>query len=168
MDFLTSAVILAWIAITVMALAMAGLLRQVLALTSGRQFQQQIGPVVGSIAPLVPDLERVVKRGSVTLMLFLDTACDVCLETLRVAEERAHNSPDWIRFVGIFPTDVSDVAQNQVEIITGATDIFASYNIPVTPFGVTIGVDGRISRAGALGSPELLDAFVDDTTEDGG
>jgi hypothetical protein len=161
MDFQTSALILAWAAILLLALAMSGLLRQVHALSTGRGPRQAAGPPVGSPAPpLGPgDQER---PDLATVALFVDTSCDVCTQSLRVAEELAATGAGQVRFLAVFPADADGFRQQRVEVIEHAQEAFEQYRIPLTPFGVVIGGDGRVERTSALGSEALVRQLVDD------
>lgn len=168
-DFLTSAMILAWLAILVLALAMAGLLRQVRTLSSGRPVRRQVGPPAGSLAPEVPGLEQLAQEGYITVLLFLDTNCDVCVETLRIAEELAGDrNGHSVRFVAIFSANADGATSDRIRRVENGNDIFARYSVPVAPFGVAINDRGRVTHAGGIGSPVLFRDFVNGTARERG
>jgi hypothetical protein len=161
-DFQTSALILAWVAILVLALAMSGLLRQVHALSPGHTPQQQLGPPLGSAAPPLHPSDRT-EWDAVTIALFLDRSCEVCERNLRLAEELALANAGRLRFLAIFPADADGLQQRQVEVIENAHETFTRYRVPLTPYGVVIGSDGRVVQAAPLGSDALLKQLVDNT-----
>jgi hypothetical protein len=166
MDFQTSALILAWMAILVLALAMSGLLRQVQALSRSRAPQWQIGPPVGSVAPpLRPDDQW--GSDTVTVALFLDRACEACRQSLQLAEQFAVSNAGRLRFLAVFPEGANGHQQRQVEVIENADEAFTKYQIPVTPFGVVIGPDGRIVQTSPLGSESLFNQLVERTLQRG-
>jgi hypothetical protein len=94
--------------------------------------------------------------------LFVDTSCDVCAQSLRVAEELAAAGAGQVRFLAVFPADADGFRQQRVEVIEHAQEAFEQYRIPLTPFGVVIGGDGRVERTSALGSEALVRQLVDD------
>lgn len=167
MDFQTSALILAWVAILVLALAMSGLMRHVQALSTGRVVQEQIGPPIGSKAPPLPlgDEGERSATTTTTVALFLDRSCEVCERSLRLASELAVVTKDRLHFLALFPTDGNGLGQGGIEVVENAQDAFVRYAIPVTPFGVVIGVDGRVTQASPLGSEPLLRQLVEDALQ---
>jgi hypothetical protein len=160
-DIVSSAVILAWVAILILALAMAGVLRQVRALASGRPVgQQQLGPANGSVAPSIPGLAQLVHPGRITVLLFLDGTCEVCGETLRAADEMAEPRADLVRFVALFAGDAGGASLRHAELLEHSNQVFARYGVPLVPFAVAVAADGRVVDSGAVGSPTLLREFV--------
>jgi hypothetical protein len=158
MDFRTSALILAWLAILILALGMSGLLRQVRALSTGRTSQPQAGPVIGGPAPpLIGD--DGVEPGATTVALFVDASCGSCAGVLRLGEELAAAHDDRLRFVAVYPTNPDGVEHRRVRVVENRS-AFLSYRVPVTPYGVVVDHDGRIAHAGPLGSDELLRDLV--------
>jgi hypothetical protein len=166
MDFVTSALILAWLAILVLALAMAGLLNQVRSLSSGRAGRAAVGPPVGAEAPpLWPDGRSFEEAH--TIALFLDPECESCVRSLRLADELAAVNNRNMRFVAVYRAGVGGHGASHVELLDHAGEAFARYGVPLTPFGVVIGKDRRIVGAAPLGSETSLRDLVEVTLTKG-
>ncbi|HEU5108441.1 MAG TPA: hypothetical protein VFT95_07770 [Micromonosporaceae bacterium] len=160
MDFVTSALILAWLAILVLALAMAGLLHQVRALSSGRTVRATVGPPVGAEAPpLWPDGRSFAEVH--TIALFLDPECESCVRSLRMADELAAVNNRDTRFVAVYRDGVGGHGASHVELLDHASEAFSRYRVPLTPFGVVIGKNRRIVGAAPLGSETSLRELVE-------
>lgn len=78
MTFQTSALLLSWVAILLLALVVAGLVRQVHALGQGASPRPGPGPAPGTRAPAF-------ERLGPGLLLFLDRDCGVCTDVLAAA-----------------------------------------------------------------------------------
>ena len=86
MSFQTSALILSWIAILLLALVVSGLVRQVHAMSSGlvQRRPESVGLRPGSPAPGFARLAPVPPAAPLVL-LFLDPDCGTCAEVLAEA-----------------------------------------------------------------------------------
>jgi hypothetical protein len=162
MDFHTSALILAWAAILVLAFAMAGLLRQVRALSAGSATPLPLGPPIGSVAPSLHSSGQTDWQGT-TVALFLDESCQSCDRALRLAEDLAATNGERIRLVAVFPTGMNGHRPRRVEVVEDAGEAFARFRVPMTPYGVVIGGDGRIEHAAPLGAEQGLAELVERT-----
>ncbi|NVI89813.1 hypothetical protein [Actinomadura sp. BRA 177] len=142
MSFQNSALLLSWVAILLLALVVAGLVRQVHALGQGAPRTAGLGPAPGTPAPAFDRLGP-------GLLLFLDRDCGVCTDVLAAAEGPLH---------AIFAGPPPDGASRPgVTVLTGEQDgLFADYRVPATPFAVLVGADGRVRAAQPVGSPEAL------------
>ncbi|MEV5572773.1 hypothetical protein AB0L06_22230 [Spirillospora sp. NPDC052269] len=144
MSFQTSALLLSWVAILLLALVVAGLIRQVHALAgTGRTAPARpaTGPETGAAAP---GFERL----GPGLVLFLDRDCGVCDEVLSLAEPP-------LRAVFAGPAPVA--AAPGVTVLANEVDgLFDDYRVPATPFAVVLTEDGRVGRAAPVGSPDSL------------
>ncbi|MCP9978484.1 MauE/DoxX family redox-associated membrane protein [Actinomadura madurae] len=83
MTFQTSALLLSWVAILLLALVVAGLVRQVHALGQGASPRPGPGPAPGTRAPAF-------ERLGPGLLLFLDRDCGVCTDVLAAAGALDH------------------------------------------------------------------------------
>ncbi|QXJ20681.1 hypothetical protein AGRA3207_001436 [Actinomadura graeca] len=151
MSFQSSALLLSWAAILLLALVVAGLVRQVHALSEaargrvprGRGGGAALGPPPGSRAPAFD-------RIGPGLLLFVDRDCGACGDVLAAAGEVG--GPLHAIFSGPaagapFPGTVLD----------GEGDgLFADYRVPATPFAVLVGEDGRVRASEPVGSAEAL------------
>lgn len=144
MSFQNSALLLSWVAILLLALVVAGLVRQVHALGQGAP-SAGLGPAPGTAAPAFDRLGP-------GLLLFLDRDCGVCTDVLAAAG--ALDRPLHAIFAGP-PPDPGPPPGTTV--LTGEQDgLFADYRVPATPFAVLVGADGRVRAAEPVGSPEAL------------
>jgi len=163
MSFETSALILTWVALLTLAFGMAGLLRQIRAITAVLQPNPvNIGPAVGSLAPDLDVLPVAYNRRAPHVLIFVDTdcgSCDVVLEHLALARK---NTP-LPNCVALFrgQTTHVDGTRNGLHILAEQAHMFAALQVPVTPFAVAVGGDGRVRAADAVGSPDALDRFLD-------
>lgn len=153
-----TALVLAWVAITLLALAMAGILRQVHALALGSVGSASvIGLVPGSQAPL---LEGEPWRQA-TAIFFADADCEACGKLLPVYSEYASQSHSKTEWVTVFSGAAKkDVASHAVRTVVHSPASFAAYKIPVTPFGVAVDERGIVLDARPLGNEEALHRFA--------
>ncbi|MBO2453945.1 hypothetical protein J4573_43130 [Actinomadura barringtoniae] len=144
MSFQTSALLLSWVAILLLALVVAGLVRQVHALSRGVPQRTTLGPAPGTPAPAFDRL-------GAGLLLFLDLDCGVCTEVLGSAGELGRP------FKAIFAEDGPTAVPPGVSVLTGERHgLFEAYGVPATPFAVIVDGDGRVRTAEPVGSPEAL------------
>lgn len=144
MSFQNSALLLSWVAIALLALVVAGLVRQVHALGRGAPGPAHaLGPAAGTPAPAFDRLGP-------GLLLFLDRDCGVCAAVLDAAGDLG--GPLHAIFSGPAPD-----SPPPGPVLTGERDgLFAEYRVPATPFAVVVGADGRVRAAEPVGSPEAL------------
>ncbi|WP_067458309.1 hypothetical protein [Actinomadura macra] len=148
MSFQTSALLLSWAAILLLALVVAGLVRQVHALSQaaparGAHGTTALGPAAGTRAPAFDRLGP-------GLLLFVDSECGVCTDVLATAGELG--GPLHAIFSGAAPGTPFPGT-----VLDGERDgLFADYGVPATPFAVLVGEDGRVRASEPVGSPEAL------------
>ncbi|MEU8121360.1 hypothetical protein AB0C21_21850 [Spirillospora sp. NPDC049024] len=148
MSFQNSALLLSWVAILLLALVVAGLVRQVHALSPGASRPAALGPAAGAPAPAFDRLGP-------GLLLFLDRDCGVCADVLAAVPS---DRPLHAIFAGAAPEDAS---RPGVTVLAGEQDgLFADYRVPATPFAVLVGADGRVRAAEPVGSSEALRALT--------
>jgi hypothetical protein len=141
----TAALVLAWIAIVLLALATAGLLRRVEQLSSRGTVTAEpvIEPVRGLRLPLDQHLGELAGGSGELLVLFASTSCATC-----------QTAVDGI--VGADPADfrvavaVREPTFGPLEVPSGwvhrtsAQALFQIMRIPATPYLVRLGPDGTI------------------------
>ncbi|MCP2335832.1 hypothetical protein [Actinomadura rupiterrae] len=155
MSFETSALLLSWVAILLLALVVAGLVRQVHALSgTGRATAAHPAPGPEPGAP-APGFGRL----GPGLVLFLDRDCGVCDEVLAAA-----GTPLRAVFAGPAPRTVPADATVLAHESAG---LFDDYRVPATPFAVVLTEDGRVSAAAPVGSPESLRELLEPELEVG-
>ncbi|MFI6515990.1 hypothetical protein ACIBF1_10565 [Spirillospora sp. NPDC050679] len=144
MSFQTSALLLSWLAIGLLALVVAGLVRQVHALSQGAPRPSELGPPPGARAPAF-------ERLGPGLLLFLDRDCGVCTEVLEAAGGLGR--PLRAVFAGPAPEGLAP----EITVLEGELGgLFEDYRVPATPFAVLVDAAGRVRAAEPVGSPEAL------------
>ncbi|GAA2585917.1 hypothetical protein SMC26_45805 [Actinomadura fulvescens] len=154
MSFQDSALLLSWVAIVLLALVVAGLVRQVHALGQAR-------PVPGGRSPLglaAGTRASGFDRLGPGLMLFLDTGCGVCAKVLDAAG--ALDRPVHAVFAGAAPAP----AAPGITVLTDERDgLFLDHAVPATPFAVLVDAGGRVRAAEPVGSAEALCELLSDS-----
>lgn len=169
MSFETSALLVTWVAILLMALVVSGLVRQVHALASGRVRVRasEVGLRPGTPAP---ELARLVPQGQRALLLFLSEGCGACEEVLEEAAAQALRAAQrGIALRALFATPLPAFAHaaaggngsGGVAVLGEEPTLFERYQVPATPFAVVVDAAGRVALSEPVGSrqalPELLD-----------
>ncbi|MDQ3401951.1 MAG: hypothetical protein M3548_00960 [Actinomycetota bacterium] len=153
MSFQTSALILTWVALLLLALVTAGLVRQVHALSSTpSRPAARIGPLPGHPAPGVDRIAPALPA----VLLFLSPNCHTCAEALAETTRLTEidSGATW-SVHGLYSGDAP-------EIVAPATahahqsGLFAAYDVIATPFAVLVGTDGRVTTAGPVGSRKAV------------
>jgi hypothetical protein len=154
MSVQASALILAWIAIAMLALAMAGLLRQVRILSAQMSHTPlRASALIGSPIPEFQDASLQWDRP--TLLLFVTADCSVCQERLRELESLAEQDGDR-SYVAVFPGSADGLRAQRVQVLQNQSAAFRRFSIPVTPFGVVVAPGGVVAHAAAVGSSSTL------------
>jgi hypothetical protein len=156
MSFETTALLLTWAALVLLALALAGLVRQVHQLTHGPG-TRDLGLPTGTPAPAL-DLVRA-EPGRPTLLLFLSEDCPVCREVFQ--EALGLDGAPATRAIFAEEAIGADPPANMT-ILPDQAELFTAYQVPATPYGVIIGADGRVRVAEPVGSIRGLHALVTD------
>lgn len=165
MSFTTSALILSWVAILLLALVVARLVRQVHELQRGgvRHQPRRVGLAVGEPAPGLQALDP--KAGATTLLLFLSPGCSTCREVLTEAiqtsqtsqtSENSQNSQAGLEirvlYAGEAPVGSIEVGDTSITAYGEQAALFEQYDAVATPFAVLVDDTGRIARSEPLGS----------------
>ncbi|OLF19125.1 hypothetical protein [Actinophytocola xanthii] len=155
MSFQTSALIVTWVALLLLALVVSGLVRQVHALSSGTvRHTARSGARPGTGAP---DLDRLGTRLPAVL-LFLSPTCHTCTEVL---EETAGEVGDRIPVHALYEGAAPDPPPAGVTVHPDQGDLFAAYGALATPFAVLVDDDGRIGAAAPVGSRAAVRELLD-------
>lgn len=154
MTFETTALLVTWVALVLLALVVAGLVRQVHHLTQGPR-TPDVGLATGMPAP---GLDRLAPEpGRPTLLLFLGADCPACRDVLQEALDLVDTPP--IR--ALFPDEALDVdPPEHLRILAGQGDLFDAYQVPATPYAVLVGSDGRVRTAEPVGSVRALHTLI--------
>jgi hypothetical protein len=157
MDFDTSAILLAWLAIAVLAFAMAGLLRQVVLLRSALAGSEAggLGPGIGAPAPALPGIEYAGRR---TVLLFADDKCESCRSILDALAAESED-PSMADVVVLFSGSANGHAVAPERLFVQQSELFDRLAVNVTPFALMVDADSRIVAAEPVGSAAMLDEF---------
>ncbi|MEU2429181.1 hypothetical protein ABZ611_06605 [Streptomyces sp. NPDC007861] len=169
MDFTTSALIVSWAAIALLALVVSGLVRQVHQLSRTQTAQHRpgrVGIASGASAPGLDaaGLDGLLAPGRPAVLLFLDADCRTCGQVLAEAgawTARRGNAAT-ARVVGLYAGTAPGAGEAAVPVLGDRPELFAAYDIPATPYAVAIDPDGRIARSEPLGTPTALLRLLDD------
>ncbi|GAB2859453.1 hypothetical protein GCM10027176_72150 [Actinoallomurus bryophytorum] len=156
MSFDTTALLLTWAALVLLALVVAGLVRQVHHLTQGPR-TRDLGLRAGTPAP-APDLVRA-EPGQPTLLLFLSEDCPACRDIFQ--EALGLDGAPATRAIFAEEAIEADPPPN-LTILARQSELFTAYQVPATPYGVVIGADGRVRTAEPVGSVRALHTLVTD------
>ncbi|MDH6460647.1 hypothetical protein M2302_000808 [Micromonospora sp. A200] len=160
MSFQTSALILSWIAILLLALVVSGLVRQVHALSTGTVGRPgSVGLRPGSPAPRFRDLAP--PSPATLVLLFLDPGCATCDHLLDAAAEQIRRT-DVVLRVLYRDTVPSRAADLPMTVLGEQADLFDRYDAIATPFAVVIDATGRIRRSEPVGSAVALRHLLDE------
>lgn len=151
MSFQTSALIVTWAALLLLALVVSGLVRQVHALSSGGVRRAgRLGPRPGTPAPHVDRLD--VRPPAV--LLFLSEDCHTCAAVL---EQAGRLDSAGFALHALYADAAPAGAQAPSVTVHGwQAEAFERYDAVVTPFAVAVGRDGRVERSEPIGSPSAL------------
>ncbi|WP_405110261.1 hypothetical protein OG559_30105 [Micromonospora sp. NBC_01405] len=162
MSFQTSALILSWIAILLLALTVSGLVRQVHALSSGtvQRRRESVGLRPGAAAPGFARLAPVAPEVPLVL-LFLEPDCGTCTEVL--AEANGHVDRPGLEFRVLYRDAPSAQAAGlPITVLGGQAELFERYDVLATPFATVVDRAGRVLRAEPLGSRAALRRLLDE------
>jgi len=158
-SFVSSSLVLAWIAIVILALAMSGLLRQIRALTKQvRETRTRSSPLVGKVAPAVGDVPL---DDEVAILVFASSNCDVCMD--RLAELDSIVSADHsrrVRMLSLFSGSVNGLNFDAIEVMGEQQKAFEQFMVPITPYGVVINRRGVVSHAQPVGSEGAVHELI--------
>jgi hypothetical protein len=156
MSFDTTALLVTWVALVLLALVIAGLVRQVHHLTQGPR-TRDLGLRTGTPAPAL-DLV-LAEPGQATLLLFLSEDCQVCHDIFQ--EALGLDGAPATRAIFAQEAIGADPPPNMT-VLSRQAELFTAYQVPATPYGVIIGADGRVRTAEPVGSVRGLHTLVTD------
>ena len=164
MTFQTTALILAWLAIALLGLALAGVVRQLHLLAGGvARPRLDVGPAVGSSAP---PLNGDGRWSRPTALLFVERGCPPCEAVLPEFARLAGEARD-VDFAVVASGNATDLHDAQVRMLANQRDAFERFRIPATPYAVVVGAEGTVVSAGPAGSRSALHHIVTAAMERG-
>jgi hypothetical protein len=159
-SFHDSALLLAWVAIVLLGLAVAGLVRQVHALTtpqSGRPY----GPPVGGRAHVPRRLRGLVEgNDATTVLLFAEAGCESCERVVPRFAAFCATEAGAREHALVYDGAAGAAAGPGLRVLEHQAETFDRLAVPATPFAVSLSPDAVVVAAGPVGSPEALDAYL--------
>ncbi|MEH1099529.1 hypothetical protein [Micromonospora sp. CPCC 205561] len=161
MSFQTSALILSWIAILLLALTVSGLVRQVHALSSGavQRPPRAVGLRPGAPAPGLARLAPSA-AGVPLVLLFLEPDCGTCTEVLAEANGQIGRAGSEFRVL-YRDTPPARAQGLPLTVLGGQAELFERYDAIATPFATVVDPAGTVLRAEPLGSRAALRDLLD-------
>jgi hypothetical protein len=140
----TAALVLAWIAIVLLTLATAGLLRRVEQLSSRANVQADPGePVIGLQLPMSKYLSDFAGGRAGVLLLFASPSCATCQAAIDAINDAG--SIDYRVGVVIREAEVGPLCLPDGWVcLPSALSLFQILRVPATPYLVRLGPDGTI------------------------
>ncbi len=156
----TAALVLAWIAIVLLALATAGLLRRVeqLSARTTAPAEARHEPARGLQVPMATHLAAFAGGRDDVLLLFASPSCATCQAAVDaiVAAEPAGRVGVVVREADAGPLEVPGTWVTR----TSAVDLFRVLRVPATPYLVRLGPDGTIADAAIMSGGLDLEPWV--------
>lgn len=156
MSFETTALLVTWVALVLLALVVAGLVRQVHHLTQGPR-ARELGLPAGLPAPALDAVGA--EPGRPTLLLFLSEDCPVCHDVFEEALTQAGGPATTAIFA---ERAIGGEPPVNLRVLPDREDLFTAYKVPATPYGVIVGADGRVRTAEPVGSVRGLHHLIVD------
>jgi hypothetical protein len=154
-SFMATALLLAWVAIVLLALSVAGLMRQMHLLLTERSAEGTAAPAPTGPRMLPADLMAV---GAERIVLFASTSCVACSEVMPVMVEyrrRAGTSCTVITAAARHPQWPDDLDYRE-----NAADLFEQFGVTATPHALRI-VGGEVANSAPVGSVDALRRLID-------
>lgn len=154
MSFETTALLLTWVALVLLALVVAGLVRQVHHLTQGPR-PRELGLPAGSPGPALDTVGA--GPGRPTLLLFLSEDCPVCHDVFGEALAQTGGPATTAIFAA---GAIEGEPPANLRVLPDQEDLFTAYKVPATPYAVILGADGRVRTAEPVGSVRGLHRLI--------
>lgn len=157
MSFEVGALLLAWVAILILALALSGLVRQVRAMSlQPRVVRIEPNGAAGkrlSVSPsALADYRGVADDRRPGILLFVTSNCKPCQARLRDLESIAAEVSGTVSITALFRQTANGYRSSHVTILENQEEVFGRVPVPLTPFGVVLASDGLVTHARPVGS----------------
>lgn len=158
MSIQAAALVVAWIAILLLSLTLAGVVRQLHSLRDEGTSHGNLGLPRGVKAPPTAALPASDKP---SVLLFASGGCRSCGEALPGLARFARASDSTVTFSVVTRGDrIDHTLPPQVKVTVDAR-AFEEFRIPYVPVAVGIDAGGRVVDTKAVGSAELIDEFLE-------
>lgn len=172
MTFTQAALLTSWLAIALLTLAMAGLLRQVtslskaMALRDGGHHTAVTGAdLTGLALPPSGVLSALLPSDRAVLAVFVSPGCGSCMAVLEDVGERlegaAHGAISLEVVVVSSGPCPSTALPPGARCVGEAMEIFERLGVPGTPYVMRVNVDGTVGAGALVATPEDLGLVVD-------
>lgn len=163
MTFTTAALLVSWVAIAVLALGFAGLMRQLgevqRALAGSGARTGRLAPVLtGLVLPADGDL-GVLRPVSGGLVAFVSPGCPSCEAALGEAAAQGLGRRLVIASTGPCPDD-RPPGLDEARCTGGTTALMERLGVPGTPYLMEVGADGVIGRTALPGDADEVRDFL--------
>jgi hypothetical protein len=95
------------------------------------------------------------------LLLFVDPGCSPCEEALARLAERAGSGFSDVTFAVVHKGQAPEQPNDGIVSVSNAERIFSDLGVTITPLAVALDARRRVVASAPVGSPELVDQFVD-------
>ena len=161
MTFTTAALIVTWAAILLLALGLAGIVRQLDVLTAAQRYRPSATRL--PIGLLAPQLDGIAfgSLDRATLLLFVDSGCPACDGLLAAHRQLLSLGRDHdVEVIPVFRGVAQEPSADGLRIIAHAGRAFESFHIPAAPFAVLVDRAGVVAGAAPVASVEGLRQFL--------
>lgn len=160
-----AALVLAWIAIVLVALAVSGVVRQIRVLTAGDRGVGRIaGPRAGSILK-VQGLGGLVPEDQPLVVIFMRKGCSSCqviAPTLSAAADQYREKYELVvAYEGARGHEYLSANGRRLAVLEHQDDLFNAANVFAAPYAVAVDSTGRVMASGPVGSPERVTEFME-------
>lgn len=166
MTFEQSALLLAWVAILIMALALTGLLRQLRGMN--RRTQSTVLETDRWLdVPEEMKASLKLDNASPALLLFVTPGCKACEARLRELAPLAAEE-ESVSFAAVFPEHANGFeGGGRIAKLEHKQTVFSQLRVPLTPYGVVLSREGAVTHATPVGSLKLLKQLVERAKTEG-
>ncbi|MET7640865.1 hypothetical protein [Streptomyces sp. NPDC005438] len=159
MDFVTSALLVSWVAIALLAFVVAGLVRQVHQLTRAGGTRRASSPRKVGIDPgrPAPAIDELAGQDQDAVLLFLSDTCHTCEDVLAAAGEWVRReAPEQLAVRAVYAETTVTATDEVVPVLPDRADLFEAYDALATPYAVIVDRTGRVRRSEPVGSASAL------------
>jgi len=169
MSVTTALFILTWAAILLLALAIAGLIRQLkLVLVVLERPRSSIGPRVGSRGASELRLGMNGELALPAVLLFADNECTSCDAIVNGLSSHLEILPPEISFRIVFrgaPPAAAVAVNATAVVLKDRQELFEILGVHMTPFVVVVGNDGTVIASEPIGSATRFHEFMAELKE---
>jgi thiol-disulfide isomerase/thioredoxin len=162
MSFELSAILATWIAIGLLGLALAGVVRQVRYLSSAPSITHMgLLSGIGRPAPRLTGEAHDWAVGKPRVVLFASSKCPACDQRIADLAAVAQANPNGVQFAAIYRgSDTGEARASEIRMFADQDQAFDELKVTLTPFGLVIDGEGVIKEAIPIGSESAIRHLV--------